>query len=102
MLLRGSETTRLTHLHEANGCLYNYFGRGPALEVDVKHFDLEAWDRILLVSDGVTKVFHIPEAVQVIQSFEDPGEATKELALRSRGKGSPDDITVVLIEVSEI
>jgi len=102
LLLRGPEMTRLTRIHEVNGCLHKYFGSGPGLEVDVKHFELKAGDRILLLSDGVTKVFQLPEAVQVIQSFDDPAEAARELALRARGKRSPDDITVVLIEVPEI
>ena len=98
-LLRGEETIRLTCLHEADGAIYNYFGRGPWIEVDVKFHPLDPGDRILLLSDGVTKAFQIPEAVSVIQSFSDPADGARELAVRSRGKGSRDDITVVLIEV---
>jgi len=98
-LLREKETIRMTHLHEADGAIYNYFGRGPWIEVDVKFHPLQPGDRILLVSDGVTKAFQIPEGVSVIQSFSDPADAARELAVRSRGKGSRDDITVVIFDI---
>jgi PPM family protein phosphatase len=95
----------LTRIHEANGGIYRYFGLGEELKIDVESFGVEEGDLLLLVSDGVTKVFSTTEAASVArETFDktgDVGAAAQELASRSRGKKSSDDITVLLIEVCD-
>ncbi len=62
---------------------------------------MEESDKILLLSDGVTKVFHPMEAADFIEEYEDISTAVKGLAQRSQVRGSTDDITVMLIEIEE-
>ena len=107
ILLRQNHSPRLlTGLHEYDGGITRYFGLGRRLELEVKSERLLVGDLILLVSDGVTKVFSTTEAANLAQEIYDKtggdiGMAAQELAIRSRSKKSVDDITVMLIEVED-
>jgi serine/threonine protein phosphatase PrpC len=101
LLIRDGKSLQLTRIHETNGAIYRYFGLGPQLKIDVDHSPLEDGDRILLLSDGVTKVYHPDETAGVIQEYDDPLRAVSELCGRSRSRGSTDDITVLLIEIED-
>ena len=102
ILIRGGEAKQLTKLHEAGKVMFRYFGFGPDLQIDLTQHHLEESDRILLVSDGVTKVYHPIEAAMVVEEHNDISKGAAELARRSRARGSKDDITVLLIEVEEL
>ncbi len=92
----GQET--ITRLHETAGGIFRYFGKGAELEIDVEHRRVKEWDRVLLASDGVTKVFDTAEMGAIVRDLPDPAEAAGELARRAQGKGSPDDITVMVVD----
>ena len=55
----------------ADGAIFRYYGLGPSLKIDVDHFTIEESDRILLLSDGVTKVFHPSEAAKFVEEYLD-------------------------------
>lgn len=106
ILLRQNHPPRLlTGLHEYDGGITRYFGLGRHLEIEIKTLALVEGDLILLVSDGVTKVYSTTEAANLIQEIfdktGDAGSAVQELVTRSRSKKSVDDITAMLIEVLE-
>ncbi len=103
-LIRDSQVTRLTREHQTeNGAIFRYFGLGENLKIDVQHFDLDDFDRILIVSDGaVPKAFlTIEEAAGVLEEYDDIELGAKALVQRSRNRGSQDDITALLIEIEE-
>ena len=62
-------------------------------------YPVEELDRVLLLSDGVTKVIHPLEAAETVKRHDDIGRAAKTLAQQAFQKGSIDDITVLVIEV---
>ena len=106
ILLRKNHPPRvLTGLHEFDGGITRYFGLGRRLELEVKTFPLFDGDLILLVSDGVTKVYSTTEAANLVQEIYDKtgdiGMAAQELVIRSRSKKSVDDITAMVIEIEE-
>lgn len=88
----------LTRLHEVPGGIIRYFGKGPGLEVDVEHRRLGPGDRLLLASDGVTKVFDLAQMAAVVRELPEAADAARELARRTQARGSPDDITVMVVE----
>lgn len=103
LLIRDGKVSNMNRLHEApNGAIFRYFGLGSSLQIDVDHFALEESDRILMVSDGVTKAFHPAEAGAIVEQFDEKCRAVTELVNRSRSRGSADDITALLIEVEEL
>ena len=105
LLLRGKKAEQFTDLHELDNALYRFFGMGHGLALDIKIFELQELDRVLLLSDGVTKVIHPREAGGLVTAMlaeqGDPGRAARGLAEIARRRGSTDDITVLLIEVEE-
>jgi len=102
LLTKNDKTSKLTHDHQMeDGAIYRYFGLGPNLQIDTDSISVEESDKILLLSDGVTKVFHPMEAADFIEEFQDICTAVKGLAQRSQARGSTDDITVMLIEIEE-
>jgi len=106
LLLRPGESPQLlTTFHEHDGGISRYFGLGRHLQVEQRSVGLEYGDLLLLVSDGVTKVFGTTEAAGLVQEVYDrtgdAGEAARELVARSRSRKSADDITAMVIEVVE-
>jgi serine/threonine protein phosphatase PrpC len=97
-LLRDGNVMMMTQLHDFNGAIYRYFGLGRNLEIDVTRMEIKNYDRILLMSDGVTKVFNPKEACRFIQGYDDIEEGVAELVRMSRLRGSSDDITALLYE----
>ena len=93
-------TLKLTRDHQAeNGAIYRYFGLGPNLGLEMSMCPVEELDRILLLTDGVTKVIHPLEAAEYVKKHDDIGLAAKSLVQKAFLKGSIDDITATLIEV---
>jgi serine/threonine protein phosphatase PrpC len=84
-----------------NGAIYRYFGLGEKLEIDIDKFTMGEFDRILILSDGVTKVFHPIEAADKVEEYDDIYRGARELARLSQTRGSTDDITVLLVEKQE-
>lgn len=102
VLIRDGRPKRLTREHQLeNGAIFRYFGLGPNLVIETDDLLLEEFDRVLLVTDGVTKAFSLEEASDVVELYDDIGIGAKALVQRSRTKGSQDDITALLIEIEE-
>jgi len=104
ILIRQEQSPRvLTSVHEYDGGISRYFGLGRRLEIEVRSERLKEGDLILMVSDGVTKVFSSTEAANLVHEVYDKtgdiGMAVQELVKRSRCKKSIDDITAMVIEV---
>ena len=93
----------LTTPQERGGAIYSYFGIGPGLELEIKRASLEDEDLILLLTDGVTKAFHILDAAKmVLNRYERTGScatAISELVELSRRRGSSDDITALVVAI---
>jgi serine/threonine protein phosphatase PrpC len=98
-LIRAGRPISLTRQHEKDGAIYRYFGLGPNLKIDSCRLTLEDGDRILIFSDGVTKVMHPATAVDIVCESNDIADAATRLVRLSRLKGSPDDITVLMTRV---
>ena len=99
LLIRDGIFQQLTALHELNGAIYRYFGMGENLKIDVECHGIEESDRILLMSDGVTKAMIPREITALAEKHHDPSVAVFEITNRSRNIGSQDDITAMMIEV---
>ena len=93
-------TLKLTRDHQAeNGAIYRYFGLGPNLQLEKASFQVDELDRVLLLTDGVTRVIHPLEAAETVKRHDDIGKAAKTLAQQAFQKGSIDDITALVIEI---
>jgi len=102
LLIRDGETSQITQPHNMDdGAIYRYFSLGPNLAIETNQIPLEEFDRILLLSDGVTKAFRPIEAGNLVEGYNDISQTARVLGQRSQTIGSTDDITVLLIEIKK-
>jgi serine/threonine protein phosphatase PrpC len=101
--IRDEKISELTQPHQLpDGAIFRYFGLGPNLKISVDSIFIDELDRILLMSDGVTKVLHPLDAAGLTNEHVDISQGVNTLALRSQNLGSTDDITAMLVEIEEI
>jgi protein phosphatase len=66
-------------------------------------FDIDPYrgDRLLLASDGLTNEVPDAEIASILRRIEDPGEAAHELVRVAKNNGGADNITVIVIDVTD-
>ena len=76
-------------------------GPNPTVAVDVEGpFTLQAGDRFLLCSDGLTGPLH-PELIGMVVGSLPPSDASQTLLDLANLLGGPDNITTIIVEVVE-
>lgn len=68
-------------------------------EVDLATLDVELGERWLLCSDGLTDVVSLEEIEHYVRSIESLEELTEVLVQRTLDGGSPDNVTVAVVDV---
>jgi len=82
--------------------LYRYLGthdlNNPSdLREDIKRFDPQPGDHLLLGSDGLADHIRKEQALQIVEEEADLESAAKQLTSLAIKQGSPDNVTCVLI-----
>ncbi|HET9061035.1 MAG TPA: Stp1/IreP family PP2C-type Ser/Thr phosphatase [Acidimicrobiales bacterium] len=86
-------------VHPQRHVLTRALGVEPDVMVDLLHIEAEHGDRYLLCSDGLPREASDDQIASVLQRFEDPNEAAKELVALAKSRGGNDNITVVVVDV---
>ncbi|MEJ7590028.1 MAG: PP2C family serine/threonine-protein phosphatase [Planctomycetaceae bacterium] len=73
-------------------------GTSANLKVEVHKLPLEAGDRVLLCSDGLTGMLTDDEINQTLLDADEPAEACRQLVLRANEAGGRDNITAVVAD----
>lgn len=120
-LLRDGQLRQLTHDHslvqqlidlgrlteeEAEGhpqaaIITRAVGLSREVDVDVDTLEPQPGDRLLLCSDGLTRVVGEEEIGQHLADLRDPAEATRALIDLANERGGPDNISVVILAFHE-
>ncbi|HEX7038975.1 MAG TPA: PP2C family serine/threonine-protein phosphatase [Trueperaceae bacterium] len=96
-LLSEDEASR----HRYRNVITNAIGATPRFRLDVLHFEVRRGDRLLLVSDGVSML--LPEALMAqVVAESPPEEAVRRLLREANDRGSPDNVTAVVLQVREV
>lgn len=90
-----------TGKHRARSVVTRYMGMKPPAKADCGVMELQAGDRILLCSDGLHGVVSESAVGEIIDANDDPGYACAALITAARDGGGPDNITALVIKVSE-
>ena len=69
------------------------------VEIDASEAILDAGDRLVLCSDGLTNCLDDPTIARVLGDGRDAQSAAERLVERANAAGGPDNITVVVIDV---
>ena len=94
---------RLTGEHQMpDGSIFQFFGMGEKLQIETVQTNIDESDRILIMSDGVTKVFHPRQIAEIIDKIYDSRLATMEIIHQCLLRGASDDMTVMLIEIDDL
>jgi len=73
---------------------------GPEdIDAEVAELSLEAGDRVLLCSDGLTAVVSDDGIAAQLREDRPPADVCRELVSRANAAGGPDNVTVVLVDV---
>lgn len=101
LLIRNGTAQALTTVHhDAAGHLANYFGRS-SLQIENRTVQLDAGDRLLLLSDGISKSLYNQKIANVVESHPRRAASLEALLSAARAAGSGDDVTAVLVDIED-
>ncbi len=84
---------------EHQNILLRALGRDPDVEVDLAEVTVAAGDRLLLCTDGLTRMVPDDQLLGALDRFRgDPQGACDHLIEAANNSGGPDNITVVVVE----
>ena len=87
--------------HRWRNVITNALGATPTFRLDLLPFDVRKGDRILLCSDGIPLMLS-DEVLHAVVRDHPPDEAARKLVDAANERGSPDNVTAVVLEVEEL
>ena len=96
-LLTADEARR----HRWRNVITNALGATASFRLDVLHFQVRVGDRIVLCSDGVSMLLSETMMLKIVTE-EAPQAAAEQLVGEANDRGSPDNVTAVVVEVREV
>jgi len=87
--------------HRWRNVITNALGATTAFKLDLHHFTLRDGDRIVLCSDGVSMLLSELMMAQLV-SQHPPQEAAQRLVDEANDRGSPDNVTAVVLHVVRV
>lgn len=97
LFARGALTPEEAANHPQRNVLSRSLGAGADVEVETKLESLHAGDRLVLVSDGVTKVVSDDDLCATVAAAPTAEAASQAVLAQARHRGLQDDTTVVVI-----
>jgi protein phosphatase len=76
-------------------------GSSPGVNVEVHKIALEAGDRLLLCTDGLTEMVPEEEILQELVAEAEPEQACERLVARANENGGKDNVTVVVVHFAD-
>jgi protein phosphatase len=95
----GELTEAQAAVHPHRHILTRALGVSPEVDVDLWELHLQAGDRILLCSDGLTNEVDPAEIARILADEAEPSDAAKALVRAANAHGGNDNITVVVIDI---
>jgi len=93
-----SREASLTAAHQ--NVLLRALGKEPDVEVELNEITVAAGDRVLLCTDGLTRMVSDGDLADTLSRFRgDPQGACDSLIAAANHAGGPDNITAVVIEI---
>jgi serine/threonine protein phosphatase PrpC len=87
--------------HPRQNVLYQALGQGGDLEIHVFSDTLQVGDTIILCSDGLWGPVGNPKIKEVLSTTTAPQAAAQQLIDLANASGGPDNITAIIIHVSD-
>jgi len=87
--------------HRYRNVITNAIGATPSFRLDVLHFEVQPGDVVLVVSDGISMLVSEPLMAQLVSTLR-PQAAVARLIREANDRGSPDNVTAVVLKVAEV
>ena len=87
--------------HRLRNVITNALGALPEVKLDLSHFIVQPGDKLLLCSDGVNMLLSDDQLLSILNTLP-PAEAAQQLVDEANKRGSPDNVTAVVIEVKQV
>jgi protein phosphatase len=100
MVAEGKLTPEQAEVHPQRSILTRALGAEPEIDIDTFVIALAPGDRIVLCSDGLSSVVPVEQIRQAVAGGDDLDIACRRLVDAANDRGGPDNITVVLVEVT--
>jgi protein phosphatase len=97
-VLQPDEAARHTYRHVITNVVG---GSDPGVKVELHKLPVDAGDRLLLCSDGLTEMVGDEEVLNILRAQADPAAACDHLVRRANEQGGKDNITVVVARFEE-
>ncbi len=99
MVRRGELTPAQAAVHPHRSVITRVLGTEGELEPDMIEVPVEAGDRVLLCSDGLTGMVSDQELAGILQQDADPQTVAELLVQAALSGGGEDNVTVVVVDV---
>ena len=97
----GTLTPEEAEEHPYRSVLTRAVGLDPVIEIDSPRLVLQPGDRLLLCSDGLTAMVDDEALSEILGSEDSVGAAADALVAAANEAGGADNITVVILDVTE-
>ena len=87
--------------HQWRNIITNSVGTQPEVRLELSALTLRPGDKLLLCTDGLTLLLPDDVLLQVLEQTP-PEEAAHELVRRADERGSPDNVTALVVSVKEV
>lgn len=87
--------------HPQRSIITRALGVDSEVDVDLSVLELQPGDRLLICSDGLSSMIDHSAIQEALADHEDPQAAADDLVARANEAGGEDNVTVVVIEVSD-
>src|SRR6476646_8438294 len=101
LVREGRLTADEAAVHPQRSILTRALGVDASVEVDVYPVELVPGDRLLLCSDGLTGMVQAEVIAATLRREEDPARAATQLVDAANSAGGEDNITVVVVAVTD-
>jgi PPM family protein phosphatase len=98
---RGELSAEEAETHPEAHIVTRAVGGGDQLELDQFDFPLVGGDRLMLCSDGLSRVVYDGAIEQALASAPDPEEAANRLVREALDGGAPDNVSVIVIDIRD-
>ena len=99
MVRRGELTPAQAAVHPHRSVITKALGTDGDADPDIFEVPVEAGDRVMLCSDGLTGMVSDPEIAEILRRDEDPQAVAGLLVQAALDGGGEDNVTVVVVDI---
>ena len=96
----GQITEAEARVHPQRSVITRALGSDPRTQPDLFEINVEAGDRLLLCSDGLSTMLEDPQIEKILKNASDPQRCAAQLVNEANGLGGYDNVTVIVVDVT--